>query len=206
MGVSKRLLEYYAGARNGTYYGNSNDAIRAFVDFQDFGNLIGQLKAATGGRNRLFHDVIGLAGKEVVALMQAQIKNNGSVDDGILLDSIRSFTSRKNPDTFIWIGPDYRRFTGPGGGYHAHLVEYGTKERYMKRGLLPGGYTRSSGGTKKFSGRNNYKPFAGKWLNKAEAKPFIRPVIDVHGSKILDMLYKGAQKAVVEEFKKRGIR
>ena len=204
MGTFKRILDNRSKT-TGSSWGNSSGAIRAFVDKEDVGNFIGQLKSVARGNNRFFHEVISKAGVNVEQLLKDKISANGNVDSGLLRDSIRTFVSRKNPNNFIWIGPDYRRFTGPGGGFHAHFIEYGTKERYMKRGLLPGGFTRESAGSKKFSGKPQYAPYAGKYTGNTQATPFIRPVMDNYGSKILDMLYAEAQRIIFEEAEAAGL-
>jgi hypothetical protein len=112
----------------------------------------------------------------------------------------------KKSNYFFWVGPQYsNKSSAFQGGNHAHLVEYGTKERYMKRGLLAGGFTRASGGTQKFKGKSEYAPYAGKYLGTMVSKPFIRPTYDSMGATIIENLKKGTEKIVAEQGNKQGI-
>ena len=202
MGTAQRLISQRQDSRRG---GKSNGAIRVWTEKEDIGGLIRQLKSVAGPNNYFFHDIIDKVGRQVIELMQAEITANGTVKNGTLRNSIRSFVSKKNPN-FIWVGPDYRVYSG-GGGYHAHFIEYGTKERYMKKGLLAGGFTRKSGGSEKFKGKHQWKPYAGKYTGKAPSdKPFLRPVHDKYGNQILSMMYNEAQRIIIEECKKNGIK
>jgi len=128
-----------------------------------------------------------------------------AVDKGTLKASIGVVKSKKN-NYFFWVGPQYsNKSSAFEGGNHAHLVEYGTKERYMKRGLLAGGFTRVSGGTQKFKGKPEYAPYAGKYLGTMVSKPFIRPTYDSMGASIIESLKKGTEKIVAEQGNKQGI-
>ena len=128
-----------------------------------------------------------------------------AVDKGTLKASIGVVKSKKN-NYFFWVGPQYsNKSSAFEGGNHAHLVEYGTKERYMKKGLLAGGFTRVSGGTQKFKGKPEYAPHAGKYLGTMVSKPFIRPTYDSMGASIIESLKKGTEKIVAEQGNKQGI-
>ena len=128
-----------------------------------------------------------------------------AVDKGTLKASIGVVKSKKN-NFFFWVGPQYsNKSSAFEGGNHAHLVEYGTKERYMKKGLLAGGFTRSSGGSQKFKGKPEYAPYAGKYLGTMVSKPFIRPTYDSMGASIIESLKKGTEKIVAEQGNKQGI-
>jgi len=128
-----------------------------------------------------------------------------AVDKGILKASIGVIKSKKS-NYFFWVGPQYsNKSSAFEGGNHAHLVEYGTKERYMKKGLLAGGFTRVSGGTQKFKGKPEYAPYAGKYLGTMVSKPFIRPTYDSMGASIIESLKKGTEKIVAEQGNKQGI-
>lgn len=203
MGTFQRQISNRQDSRRG---GKSSGAIRVWTEKEDIGGLIRQLKSVTGNNNYFFHDIISKAGQEVEALMKNQIISNGTVASGMLRDSIRTFVSKKNPN-FIWIGPDYRIYNGQGGGYHAHFIEYGTKERYMKKGLLAGDFTRKSGGSQKFKGPHKWKPYAGKYTGRMKGdRPFLRPVHDLYGNQILKMIYEGAQSIIFAECEKQGIK
>ena len=128
-----------------------------------------------------------------------------AVDKGTLKASIGVVKSKKN-NYFFWVGPQYsNKSSAFEGGNHAHLVEYGTKERYMKKGLLAGGFTRVSGGTQKFKGKPEYAPYAGKYLGTMVSKPFLRPTYDSLGASIMENLKKGTEKIVKEQANKQGI-
>jgi len=128
-----------------------------------------------------------------------------AVDKGTLKASIGVVKSKKN-NYFFWVGPQYsNKSSAFEGGNHAHLVEYGTKERYMKKGLLAGGFTRVSGGTQKFKGKPEYAPYAGKYLGTMVSKPFLRPTYDSLGASIIENLKKGTEKIVKEQANKQGI-
>lgn len=197
MSLSKRIAE-------DTGRGTNKGGIQTFVEVKGLGNVVSSLKAAAKGNPRIFTQIVNNAGKRVEDLIKTKLVANGSSRSGLLADSIRTFPSKVNP-YFLWVGPDYRQRSGPGGGHHAHLVEYGTKERYMKKGLLPGGFTRSSGGAKKFTGFGIFTPTVGKATGKAPAKPFIRPVYDEYGDAIIDMLIEDTWKAIKDEATKTGI-
>lgn len=127
---------------------------------------------------------------------------------GTLRFSIKKFRSRKNK-YFMWVGPEYTNkhsLNKGDGGNHAHLVEFGTKERYMKKGLFAGGYTRESQGAEKFKGKAIWKPFAGKYTGKMKTnKAFIRPTYDKMGSYILQKLAEAAKLAIKIEAEKQGL-
>lgn len=128
-----------------------------------------------------------------------------AVNKGTLKASIGVVKSKKN-NYFFWVGPQYsNKSSAFEGGNHAHLVEYGTKERYMKKGLLAGGFTRVSGGTQKFKGKPEYAPYAGKYLGTMVSKPFLRPTYDSLGASIIENLKKGTEKIVKEQANKQGI-
>jgi hypothetical protein len=126
-------------------------------------------------------------------VMQSKV----TVDKGTLKASIGVSKSKKN-NYFFWVGPQYAGKNSLfEGGNHAHLIEYGTKERYMKRGLMAGGFTRESQGTEKFKGKfGEYTPFAGKYTGSMTASTIcIRPTYDKMGG-----------STVIEQHKKRNCR
>jgi hypothetical protein len=137
--------------------------------------------------------------------VEVEMSSKVVVDKGTLKLSIGIVKSKKN-NNFFWIGPQYsNKNSAFEGGNHAHLVEFGTKERYMKKGLLAGGFTRSSGGTKKFSGKHENIPYAGKFLGVMQAKPFIRPTYDLIGNTIIENIKKGTERIVKEQGSKQGL-
>jgi hypothetical protein len=137
--------------------------------------------------------------------LEVEMASKVPVDKGALKASIGVSRSKKN-NYFFWVGPQYsNKSSAFVGGNHAHLVEYGSKERYMKRGLLAGGFTRSSGGTKKFEGKPEYAPYAGKYLGTMTAKPFVRPTYDQLGTIVMENLKNGTEKIVKQQGAKQGI-
>ena len=151
--------------------------------------------------NKAFIDLAHNEANKVKVEMAAKV----AVDKGTLKASIGVVKSKKN-NFFFWVGPQYsNKSSAFEGGNHAHLVEYGTKERYMKKGLLAGGFTRVSGGTQKFKGKPEYAPYAGKYLGTMVSKPFLRPTYDSLGASIMENLKKGTEKIVKEQANKQGI-
>ena len=137
--------------------------------------------------------------------IEVEMQSRTPVAEGTLKASIGVVKSKKN-NYFFWVGPQYsNKSSAFEGGNHAHLVEFGTKERYMKKGLLAGGFTRVSGGTQKFKGKPEYAPYAGKYLGTMVSKPFIRPTYDSMGASIIENLKKGTEKIVAEQGNKQGI-
>jgi len=137
--------------------------------------------------------------------IEVEMSSKVAVDKGALKASIGVVKSKKS-NYFFWVGPQYsNKSSAFQGGNHAHLVEYGTKERYMKKGLLAGGFTRSSGGAEKFKGKPEHVPYAGKYLGTMVSKPFIRPTYDSMGATIIENLKKGTEKIVAEQGNKQGI-
>lgn len=148
-----------------------------------------------------FVKIVDLAANDLMNKMQSIV----AVDKGNLKSSIGVINSKKN-NKFKWVGPQYsNRNSAFVGGNHAHIVEFGTKERYMKKGLLPGGFTRSSGGTKKFAGLPKYAPYAGKFLGTVQSQPFVRPTIDNYGPSTIDTLKQKVLKIVEQNGAKNNL-
>lgn len=143
--------------------------------------------------------------KNEASKIEVEIKSRIAVDKGTLKASIGVVRSKKN-NYFFWIGPQYsNRNSAFEGGNHAHLVEYGSKQRYMKKGLLAGGFTRVSGGAKKFTGSHKNIPYAGKSTGVMTSKPFLRPTYDNLGQTIIDNLKKFTAKIVSKNGAKQGL-
>ena len=138
--------------------------------------------------------------------IQVEMASKVPVDSGNLKASIGVIKSKKS-NYFFWVGPQYSNKNTPFvGGNHAHLVEYGSKERYMKKGLFAGGFTRESDGAQKFKGYGKYAPYAGKRTGKMKTKgAFMRPTYDSLGASIIENLKKGTEKIVKEQGNKQGI-
>lgn len=158
--------------------------------------------------NRTFEnslkELTNLANNEALKV-ETEMQTRVAVNEGTLKASIGVVKSKKN-NFFFWIGPQYsNKSTAFQGGNHGHLVEFGTKERYMKKGLLAGGFTRVSGGTQKFKGKFEHTPFAGKYTGIMTAKPFIRPTYDSLGTSIMENLKRFTAKIVSQKGAQQGI-
>ena len=162
-----------------------------------------QIEIVIDNSSKEFERIVSKLADEILGEMYL----NAPTKTGVLDASLAVMPSKKNI-YFKWVGPRYanRRSDNKGeGGNHAHLVEYGTKERYMKKGLFAGGFTRESGGAQKFKGYGKYAPYAGKYTGIMTAKPFIRPTYDKMGSYILATLKKLTEQVVKEQGNKQGI-
>lgn len=144
-----------------------------------------------------FQDIVLGEANAILQNMSSRVH----VDQGTLKASLGIYKSKKNP-LFNWVGPEYsNRYSIATGGNHAHLVEFGSKERYMKKGLLAGGFTRKSGGAEKFKGKSEHVPYAGKSTGVMPTTgAFIRPTYDSMGASTLASL----KNKVLIEVEKNG--
>jgi hypothetical protein len=123
---------------------------------------------------------------ELAARIKETLDSKLNPHTGNLRDSIRYYRSKKNKN-FFWVGPDYRRGVGEGGGYHAHFFEHGTVERFVTMGLSKRVQTKLQQSGHKFASRGKIEPtkFA-----------FIRPTYDIYGGKIMQDLVSGYIKEI----------
>jgi HK97 gp10 family phage protein len=135
---------------------------------------------------------------ELVTLLKAKIDTNKSVESGELRHSIAYYQSKKNKN-FVWVGPDYRRgkniqALGMGGGYAAHLVEYGTVARYtgVKSKYVAANLTKA----KVKAGFRGVMP----------AKPFMRPTYDANKEGLLNKLSVGYWREIKELAELKGFK
>jgi HK97 gp10 family phage protein len=121
------------------------------------------------------------------------IKSAVPVNTGDLKNSIESFKSKKNTN-FLWVGPNYSTKKSMfKGGNHAHLVEYGTVDRYV-------------GSKSKYVAANLSKAGVKQgFKGKMPAHPFIRPTYDKMKTSLLEKLKKGYESVIVEAAKKTGV-
>lgn len=163
-----------------------------------------QLEIVIENSSKEFERIVTNLANEILGEMYL----NAPTKTGVLDASLAVMPSKKNI-YFKWVGPRYSNknsYNKGEGGNHAHLVEYGTKERYMKKGLFAGGFTRESGGAEKFKGKFKHKPFAGKYTGKMKTNgAFIRPTYDKMGGYILATLKKLTEQVVKEQANKQGI-
>ena len=109
-----------------------------------------------------------------------------------LINSISMFPSKKNPN-FLWVGPRYEGKNGLyKGGNQAHLVEYGTVDRYVG--------VKSKYVAKELSKNKVKQGFRGKM----PAKPFIRPTYDKMRGSLLQKLSNGYAKVIMDIANKTG--
>jgi HK97 gp10 family phage protein len=142
------------------------------------------------------NDVTKVEADNLVVLLKNRIATNDNVLTGTLKNSITVYPSKKNP-TYMWVGADYRRsknIQGIGGGYAAHLVEFGTVDRYVG--------VKSKYVAKALSKAGVRKGYRGKM----PVKPFMRPVYDENKAKVLQNLEKGYWKKIEEEAIKQGFK
>lgn len=179
------------------------DAIKVDIPNDSGSKVKFQLQEVFQSCDSEFQNIIS----KIAYVLAGEMQDQAPLKTGILRDSIGRFKSKKNI-YFMWVGPTYtnkRSYNKGFGGNHAHLVEYGTKERYMKKGLLPGGFTRESNGEKKFTGKSNSKPFAGKNVGAMTANPFIRRTYDIHGNFVLETIKKATILAIEKQAKQQGL-
>lgn len=129
----------------------------------------------------------------VAKVLIDEIRRNVPEKNGHLRNSISAFPSKKN-ENFLWVGP---RYAGKGslfvGGNHAHLVEYGTVERYTG--------TKSKYVAKELA-RNKVKQ---GYKGKMTPHPFIRPAYDKMKGTVLKLLIDGYNKTIEDIAKKTGV-
>lgn len=148
-----------------------------------------------------FHDIVLAEANAISQNMASRVP----VNLGALKASIGVNKSKKNP-LFVWVGPQYSNKSSLSeGGNHAHLVEFGSKARYMKRGLIAGEFTRESGGSKKFEGLPRHAPYAGKFTGVMPATPFVRPTFDSMGTTSISNLKAKVLTEVGRQAQKQGL-
>lgn len=90
-------------------------------------------------------------------------------DINIVINAIRS----KKTKNRVIVGPDRKASRG---WQLSHILEYGTVERYMKKGLRAGNITQKT--MRPFQGPNYFRPYAGKYTGVMPARSFIRTAVD----------------------------
>jgi len=145
-------------------------------------------------------EILQTVAAPVVADMQSSAPNK----TGATMRSIRVYRQAKSPYRKIQIGPMYVKGGGPDAGNAAHLTEFGTAERVMKKGLRAGGITQKT--MEPFAGPNFFRPYAGKPLGRVQSKAWIYNVFIRQKSAVLAtgkalLLHAIEQKAKQKGFK-----
>jgi len=121
--------------------------------------------------------------KMVAAPLIDEMKARAPIKEGKLRESITVWSGKRRPYR-VYVGPNYRwwglRKGGRGvrfgkGGSIAHIIEYGTVNRVMQKGLRAGGITDVT--MQKFKGPPQFAPYKGKSTGVVAARPFIRPAL-----------------------------
>jgi HK97 gp10 family phage protein len=129
----------------------------------------------------------------VAKVLIDEIRRNVPEKNGHLRNSISAFQSKKN-ENFLWVGPRYEGKNGLfKGGNHAHLVEYGTVDRYVG---VKSKYVAAN--LSKAGVRQGFK-------GKMTPHPFIRPAYDKMKGTILKLLIEGYNKTIEDIAKKTGV-
>jgi len=142
------------------------------------------------------------AGQKVLAdAVKMNLRQNGSVDSGELLKSVRVRFKRKS-ERFGWVRSYV--MVGNDKAYYGHWLEYGTASFYSGNGKTVGGPYEI---TPKVSG----SLFLGGLLRDSvmhpgiRPKPFVRPAVDSHTDAALDQVVEYMRKRIPKEMKKGGI-
>ena len=147
---------------------------------KDFGDV----KMAMQAMNVLSDDEIKKILTTAAQPLINEMKTRAPKNTGSLADSISVWNARKTPYR-VWVGPSYKIGNG---GRHAHLVEYGTVERVMKKGLRAGNITQ--GTMQVFKGPSYFRPFAGKSVGIMPAQPFIRNSVEAARSTVVQNIHQ----------------
>ena len=152
---------------------------------KDFGDVKLALEAMAGKGfvKRDIDTILINAAQPLIDEMKARVP----VDTGRLRNSITVWSAKKNPYR-VYVGPSYKL---GGGGRVAHILEYGTVERVMAKGLRAGGITQST--MQVFQGPRKFAPYKGKRLGAVVARPFIRPAVEA----VNDVVVRNLQQNIL---------
>ena len=147
---------------------------------KDFGDVKLALEAMAGNGliRKDVEKVLTESAQPLINSMKAKVP----VDTGRLRESITVWSAKRNPYR-VYVGPSYRIYNG---GRIAHILEYGTVERVMKKGLRAGNITQTT--MQKFKGPPIFVPYKGKRLGAVVARPFIRPAVEETRSEVSEKL------------------
>ena len=169
---------------------NNPNGISMNCSIDGIDDIVNGIKLLSNEQN--FQDIAkvnqSVANDLIIALRSAV-----PVDKGNLRNSIESFKSKKNAN-FLWVGPKYSSKKSMfEGGNHAHLIEYGTVDRYVgSRSKYVAANLAKAGVKQGFKGRMT-------------AHPFIRPTYDKMKNSLLEKLKKGYEKVIIDAGKKTGV-
>jgi len=165
---------------------------------KDFGDVKLALEAMAGQGlvKRDIDTILINAAQPLIDEMKARVP----VDTGRLRNSITVWSARKNPYR-VYVGPSYKL---GGGGRVAHILEYGTVERVMTKGLRAGGITQST--MERFKGPSEFAPYKGKSTGVVMARPFIRPAVEAASDLVIRNLQHNILVNLATRAKKLGFK
>lgn len=169
--------------------------IRAAI-IKDFG----EVKMALNAMNVLRDDEIKKLLTQAAQPLINEMRTRAPKDKGALARSIDVWNARKTPYR-VWVGPSYKLGQG---GRHAHLVEYGTAERVMKKGLRAGNITQAT--MQVFRGPSYFRPFAGKRVGVMPAQPFIRNSVQATGDQVKQNIHNAVSMLIFSRAKQQGFK
>lgn len=169
--------------------------IKAMI-LKDFGDVKLALESMAG-EGLVRKDVDNVLKESAQPLIDA-MKAKVPVDTGRLRESITVWSAKRRPYR-VYVGPSYKIYDG---GRIAHILEYGTVERVMKKGLRAGGITQTT--MQKFEGPPIFAPYKGKKTGVVMARPFIRPAVDAVGDIVSERLKNNVLELVTLKARKLG--
>jgi len=172
-----------------------NDIKQPAIDPQQFKQLTDKLGDIAGKiDNNKFTKVLEQGAEIFATDAQLNLYNNGSVISGGLVDSagiIRKRKGRKIP--YMMVGPRYYK---PYLGSWAHIVEYGSQERFSHVGLR-GMNLRSKLVKQRLS--------SGKASRGAvKPKPFMKPAFNDKKVEVMNFLRNKVAELLEETIRKQG--
>lgn len=169
--------------------------IKAMI-LKDFGDVKMALESMAG-EGLVRADVDNVLKESAQPLIDA-MKSKVPVDTGMLRQSISVWSAKRRPYR-VYVGPSYKIFDG---GRIAHIIEYGTVERVMKKGLRAGVITQTT--MQKFAGPPIFAPYKGKRTGVVSARPFIRPAVASTSEEISNRLKQNVLELVTLKARKLG--
>ena len=172
-----------------------NDIKQPAIDARQFKLLTDNLQNVAGKIEQKKFNAILEGGCEIFATAaQLNLYNNGSVMMGGLVDSVGIIRRRKgrwNP--YLMVGPRYYK---PHRGSWAHIVEYGSQERFSHVGLR---------GMRLQSRLVKERLSSGKVSRGAvKPKPFMKPAFNDKKVEVMNFLRNKVAELLEETIRKQG--
>lgn len=176
----------------------SVNSIRASI-IKDFGEVKMALESLAGTGAITTKDINKVLMDAAQPLI-ADMKSRAPKDTGRLANSITVWSAKRRPYR-VYVGPSYKLWAG---GRIAHIIEYGTVERFMKKGLRAGGITQST--MEPFKGKPEWVPYKGKSTGVVPARPFIRPAVEATQTQVIERLRNNMLVVIANKAKKAGLK